>query len=116
MPTPPVTHIVAYGAAAINSLKALELSCERDEVNLFANIKKVQLASIDGGQGTAVTYQEVDDFKMGHLTFVSFTSDVDEQSQRAIHKTQGEVFQCKGKAYVNGKAVDVLVFREKPAP
>jgi hypothetical protein len=108
-----VTHVVAYGAAAINSLKILELSAERDESNLFANIKKVQLSMVDGSQGTAITYEEVEDFKMGHLTFVAYTNDVDEQSQMAIHKTQGETFLCKGKAYVNSKVVQVLVFREK---
>lgn len=111
----PVSHVVAYGAAAINSLKTLELSAERDESNLFANINKVQLANVDGAQGTAITYLEVDGFKMGHLTFVAYTTDVDEQSQMAIHKTQGETFLCKGKAYVAGKVVQVLVFREKPA-
>lgn len=112
----PILHIVAYGAASLNSLKILELSAERDESNLLANIKKIQLATIDGAQGTAITYQEVSDFKMGHLTFVSFTSDVDKESQKAIHKSQGETFLCEGKAYVNSKAVSVLVFREKPTP
>jgi hypothetical protein len=112
----PVTHIVAYGAAAINSLKILELSAERDESNLFANIQKVQLANVDGAQGTAMTYEEVEDFKMGHLTFVAYISEVDEQSQMAIHKAQGETFLCKGKAYVASKVVQVLVFREKPTP
>lgn len=111
-----ITHIVAYGAAAINSLKILELSCERDEVNKFANIKKIQLATIDSAQGTAVTYEEVDDFKMGHLTFAEYTTTIDEQSQLAIHKSQGETFLCKGEAYVNSKVAKVLVFREKPKP
>lgn len=111
----PVTHLVAYGADAIDSLKSLEISCERDEANLFANIIKVQLATIDGAKGTAITYEEVDNFKMGHLTFVAYTTDVDEQSQMAIHKAQGETFLCKGQAFVKGAAVKVLVFREKPA-
>ena len=112
----PVSHVVAYGAASLNSLKILELSAERDESNLLANIKKIQLATIDGAQGTAITYEEVNNFKMGHLTVVSFTTDVDKESQKAIHKTQGETFLCEGKAYINSKVVNVLVFREKPKP
>lgn len=118
MPAPakPSSHTVAYGANDIDSLKTLELSCERDEAHLFANIKKVQLASADGVNATAVTYENVDDFDMGHLTFVQFTTDVDKQSQMAIHKAQGETFQCDGRAFVNNKPVNVLVFREKPAP
>lgn len=109
----PVTHIVAYGAAAIDSLKTLELSCERDEANLFANIKKVQLATIDGAKGTGILYEEVDNFKMGHLTFVEYKTDVDIQSLTAIHTSQGETFLLKGEAYVNNSPVKVLVFREK---
>ena len=118
MPAPakPSSHTVAYGANDIDSLKTLELSCERDEAHLFANIKKVQLATDDGVNVTAVTYNDVDDFDMGHLTFVQFATDVDKQSQMAIHKTQGETFQCEGRAFVKNQAVNVLVFREKPAP
>ena len=117
MPAPakPTSHTVAYGANDIDSLKSLELSCERDEAHLFANIKKVQLATDDGKDVTAVTYSDVDDFDMGHLTFVAYTTEVDKQSQMAIHKSQGETFQCDGKAYVQSKPVQVLVFREKPA-
>ena len=118
MPAPvkPASHVVVYGANDIDSLKTLELSSERDEANLFANIKKVQLGTDDGINVTAVTYNDVDDFDMGHLTFVQFTTDVDKQSQIAIHKAQGETFQCEGKAFVKNSPVQVLVFREKPQP
>jgi hypothetical protein len=113
--TKPLSHTVAY-AANIDSLKSLELSAERDEGRLLSNIKKVQLATDDGAKATAMTYDDVDDFDMGHLTFVAYTSDVDKESQKAIHKAQGETFQCEGKAYVNNNIVQVLVFREKPTP
>ncbi len=109
----PLSHTVAY-AANIDSLKSLELSAERDEGRLLSNIKKVQLATDDGVKATAMTYNDVDDFDMGHLTFVAYTTEVDKQSQTAIRKTQGETFQCEGKAYVQNKPVQVLVFREKP--
>jgi hypothetical protein len=114
-PAKPLSHIVAY-ASSIDSLKSLELSAERDEGRLLANIKKVQLAMADDAKATAMTYNDVDDFDMGHLTFVTYTNDVDKESQKAIHKTQGETFLCEGKAYVKDNVVQVLVFREKPAP
>jgi hypothetical protein len=112
-PTKPLSHTVAY-AANIDSLKSLELSAERDEGRLLSNIKKVQLALDDGAKATAMTYDDVMDFDMGHLTFVAYTTDVDKESQKAIHKTQGETFLCEGKAYVKDNVVQVLVFREKP--
>ena len=117
MPTPKsVSHTVAYGANDITSLKALEFSCERDEANLLANIESLQLATIESGdKATAVTYKEVDDFDMGFLTLVEYKNDVDKQSQRAIHEGQGETFLIEGEAYVSGKPVKVLVFREKPS-
>lgn len=110
----PVTHTVAYGANDIDSLATLELSCERDEGNLFAKIVKLELAAADGAKATAATYEEVDNFKIGHLTLVEYQTDVDAQSLTAIHVSQGEQFLFKGKAYVKNSAVNVLVFREKP--
>lgn len=106
-------HTVAYGANDIISLEILEISCERDEANLFADIKEVARATDDGVNVTAVIYEDVDDFEMGHLTFVKYQTDVDEQSLKAIHKAQGETFLFKGEAYVNKNPVKVLVFREK---
>ena len=116
MPTPTsVTHTIAYGAKDIKSLKALEFSCERDESNLFANIESIQLATADGIKATAVIYKEVDNFDMGFLTLVEYKNDVDMQSQKAIHEGQGETFLFEGKAYINNKPINVLVFREKSA-
>jgi hypothetical protein len=113
-PATPISHTVAYGANDIDSLKTLELSAERDEARFLANIQKVQLATADGINATAMTYIEVDDFDMGRLTFVSFTTDVDKQSQIAIHTTQGEKLLIdNGKAFVNNQRVNVLVFRAK---
>lgn len=118
MPTPAsVKHTVAYSAKDIKSLKSLEFSCERDEANLFSNIESMQLAELeeDGTKATAVIYKEVDDFDMGFLTLVEYTSEADRQSKLAIHEQQGETFLIQGEAYVNNKPVKVLVFREKPA-
>lgn len=115
MPDPvSVTHTAAYGANDIDSLKTLELSCERDEANWFSNIQSLQLATDDGVKVTAAMYKEVDNFEMGDLTLVEYKTDVDEQSLRATHKTQGETFLFKGQAYVQSQAVKVLVFRAKP--
>lgn len=115
-PASPVMHTVAYGANDIDSLKTLELSCERDESNLLANIKNLQrMVTEEGIKVTAAMYTEVSGFKMGRLTLVEFTTDVDKQSQIAIHQSQGEKFEIEGEAFVNNKTVKVLVFRAKPA-
>jgi hypothetical protein len=106
-------HTVAYGANDIDSLKTLELSCERDEAHLLANIKEVRLALDDDIKVTAVIYEDVDNFDMGHLTFVEYKTDVDLQSQIAIHKALGA--PIKGQAYVKGQAIKVLVFRDSSA-
>ncbi|HEY0546671.1 MAG TPA: hypothetical protein VGC91_14935 [Pyrinomonadaceae bacterium] len=114
-PAKPVMHTVAFGANDIDSLKTLEISCETQEAHLLANIQSVQRAKDDGILVTAVVFKEVSGFKMGHLTFVEYNgTDVDEQSQRAIHTSQGETFICKGEAFVKNNPVKVLVFREKP--
>jgi hypothetical protein len=114
-PVKPVSHTVAFGANDIDSLQTLERACETAEATLFANIQSVQKANDDGILVTAAVFKEVGGFKMGHLTFVEFNgTDVDEQSQRAIHTSQGETFICKGEAFVKNKPVKVLVFREKP--
>jgi hypothetical protein len=116
MPTPAsVKHTVAYSAKDIKSLKSLEFSCERDEANLFSNVESMQLAALeDGTKATAVIYKEVDDFDMGFLTLVEYTSEADRQSKRAIHEAQGETFLINGEAYVNNNPIKVMVFREKP--
>jgi hypothetical protein len=116
-PATPVMHTVAYGANDIDTLKTLELSCERDEAHLLANIKSLQrMVTEEGVKVTAAMYQEVSGFKMGRLTLVDFTTDVDKQSKIAIHTSQGETLLFdNGKAFVNNKSVNVLVFRAKPA-
>lgn len=53
--------------------------------------------------------------RVGHLTLVAYETDVDEQSQRAIHKSPAETFLFKGAAYVKNASVKVLVFRKNQA-
>jgi hypothetical protein len=101
----------------VDSLKKLELSCERDEATFVAKVVSLQLAILDNNViATAVQYQKVDildDINLGHLILSEFTNDVDKKSQIAIHKTQGELLVCEGKVYVKSKPVQVLLFREK---
>src|SRR5437868_13106454 len=91
-------HTVAYGANDIDSLETLELSCERDEINLFSKIKEIRLAKDDSLDVTAVIYEEVDDLDIGELLFEQFKTDVDEQSLKAIHKALGD--PIKGQAFI----------------
>lgn len=105
--------IIPYAADQIGSLDALGFSCEREEANLRSKLTKLELATDDGVKATAATYEKTDERKFG-LTLVQYETDVDEQSQTAIHTSQGETFLLKGDAYVNNKAVKVLVFRKKP--
>lgn len=105
--TPP-THTAAY-ANDIESLKSLELSCERDEINWFSKIRSLQLAVDDGADVTAAIYAETPDMDLGELIFENYETDVDVQSLKAIHKALGE--PIKGAAYVKGKSVKVLIFR-----
>jgi len=106
-------EIITYRADQIDSLNTLERSCGRDEAQHFSKITKLELATNDGVKVTAATYEETDDMKLGQLAIVQYETDVDEQSQMAIHKAQGETFMLKGNVYVNSKPVKVLVFRKK---
>lgn len=108
-------HIAFYRATDVGSLKDLELSAERDESVWFANIKKMELATDDGVDGTAITYEDVEDFKMGHLTLVSYSSDEDKKKLRDQHEKDGETFLLDGEANVATpeNVVKVMVFREK---
>ncbi len=108
----PVTHTAAY-AADIDSLKSLELSSERDEINWFSKINSLQLAKDDDVDVTAIIYGETEDMDLGELAFEEYKTDVDEQSIKAIHQAKGDTFLFKGKAYVQNNPVKVLVFREK---
>lgn len=111
-------EIIAYKEEEINTLKDLELSCERDEAAHLSNVTAVKRAvNEDGDRLTAVTYKFVDDFKMGRLTILEYKTEVDISSIKAVQtKTKGETFICEGEAFVKGKAVKILVFREKPKP
>lgn len=104
----------AYGANDIGSLQTLDLTVESDEANLRAKVINLQLARNENGADvTAVTYESASQINFGHLTLVQYVTDVDEQSEMAIHQSQGETFQCKGEAFIGGQAVKILVFREK---
>jgi len=101
-------------AKNMSSLKALELTCEADEANLMAKLISLALGVDDGAEVTAAQYDdEVGGMKLGHLIFEEYTTDVDAGSREAIHKTKGEPLVCKGRAYVNNAAKNVIVFREK---
>lgn len=106
---------IAYKEEEIGTLKDLELSCERDEGTHESNVTAVKRAKDEnGGKLTAVTYKFVDDFKMGRLTILEYKTDVDKGSIKTIQKSKGETFICEGEAFVKGKPVKILVFREKP--
>jgi hypothetical protein len=107
-------HTAAY-AADINSLKTLEMSLERDESNWFANIKTLDTGTDDGANVTVATYEDVDNFKMGHLTLVLYSANEDRDKLKDLHKKAGEVFIYDGSCFVNSNRFKVLVFREKPA-
>lgn len=106
-------HIVAY-EANIDSLKILELSLERDESNLFADITSLAVGTDDGKEVTVVTYEDVPDFKMGHLTLANYSTTEDQNRIKQLHDQAGEVFLFAGEAFVTNNKLKVLVFREKP--
>lgn len=105
-------HTFAY-PANMSSLKGLEISCERDEADLSAKIKSLQLATDDGADVTAAIYEYEDDMRLGNLAFEEYKTDVDGQSRKAIHQSQGDAFLFQGEAYIMGKAVRLLAFRER---
>jgi len=98
----------------MSSLNGLELTCETDEADLAAKLTSLALGNDDGTDVTAASYDEIDGVKVGHLIFEEYTTDVDAGSREAIHKTKGEPLVCKGRAYINSQAKNVIVFREKP--
>src|SRR5262249_43631020 len=98
----PIQHVVAYGAADIDSLEALERTCKRDEARLTSKLKQLSLSTIDkpdGEEATAATYEETDEDGLGHLIFEVFTSENDALSRIAIHKAKNEPHVCSGKAF-----------------
>ena len=106
-------HTFAYDGN-MSSLKGLEFSCERDEADLSAEIMSLQFATEDGAHMTAAVYEDADDMmQLGNLAFGEYKTDTDEQSLKAIHQSRGDTFLFKGAAYIMGKAVNILAFRER---
>ena len=100
------------------TLDALEQRSEGDEGGLMAKLISLQLGTdtIDNKtvDVTAAKYERDLGIKLGHLIFEEYTTDVDAGSREAIHKTKGEALVCKGRAYIQKTAKNVIVFREKP--
>lgn len=106
------THTKAY-VATMSSVKGLELTCEKDEADLFARIISLQIAKDDGTDVTAGKYEDDEETKLGNLAIEEYKTDVDEGSIKAIHQTKGDTFLFKGEAYIQSQRKKVLVFREK---
>jgi hypothetical protein len=101
--------------ATMSSLNGLELTVEADEANLTAKLLSLELGQMDDGtKGTEGKFERASGIKLGHLIFEEYTTDVDAGSREAIHKTRGEALVCKGHAYINNQAKNVIVFRKKP--
>jgi len=100
----------------MSSLNGLKLTCEKDEADLTAKLISLALGKDKdtGTDETAASYEEVDGMKLGHLIFEEYTDDADAGSREATHKKKGEPLVCKGRAYINSQAKNVIVFREKP--
>lgn len=98
----------------MSSLNGLELTCEGDEGGLTAKLISLQLAKDeDDNDITAADYEIADGLNLGHLIFEEFTTEIDANSRTAIHQTQQEPLVCKGRAFVSGEAMNVIVFRER---
>lgn len=102
----------------MSSLNGLKLTCETDEAGLFAGLVRLALGKDADNNNADVTGAEYEtdgaaNLNLGSLIFEEFTTDVDAGSREAIHKTQGEPLACKGRAFINGEAKNVIVFRAK---
>ena len=101
--------------ATMSSLNGLELTVEADEANLTAKLLSLELGQSDNGtKGTEGKFERISGINLGHLIFEEYTTEVDAGSREAIHKTQGEPLVCKGHAFINNQAKNIIVFREKP--
>lgn len=110
---PAKQHTRAYGAN-MSSLKGLELTCEADEANLTAKLISLELAKFeDGAKVTKAVYEDADGMALGELICEEFTTENDALSRIAIHKAKipTEPHVYTGKAFVNNKATNVIVFR-----
>jgi len=67
----------------------------------------------DGAKVTKAVYEEADGMALGELIFEEFTTENDALSRIAIHKAHQppQPLVCKGEAFVNNKAINVIVFR-----
>lgn len=101
-------------AANMSSLDGLKFTCQKQEADLRSKLISLQTAKDDkDADVTAAIYEEVTGMKVGHLIFEEYTTEVDASSRTAIHQTQGETLVCKGTAFINNAAKNVIVFREK---
>ena|SRR2546426_2159953 len=107
-------HTRAY-AANMSSLQGLEMTCEKDEIDLNARIVSLQKATNNGDKVTAGIYEDDDEIVLGFLAFEEYQTDVDAGSLKAIHQTKGDTFLFAGEAYITNNLTKVLVFREKAA-
>lgn len=106
-------HTRAYGAN-MSSLNGLELTCETEEANLSSKLISLEPAKFeDGTKVTKAVYEDADEMALGELIFEEFTTENDADARTAIHKTKQEPLVCKGQAFINNKAENVIVFREK---
>ena len=98
----------------MSSLEGLELTVENDEANLTAKLISLALAKLETGeQVTGARYDDdIGGMILGSLIFEEFTTENDALSREAIHKTKKEPLVCKGRCFINGQAVNVIVFRE----
>ncbi|HEY6245376.1 MAG TPA: hypothetical protein VIX17_15605 [Pyrinomonadaceae bacterium] len=65
-------------------------------------------------KGTEGKFECASGINLGELIFEEYTTDVDANSREAIHSSQGEPLVCKGHAFINNQATNVIVFRAKP--
>ena len=124
MLTPPKDRVVVIKADDTNSLNTLEQFCEQEENRLLSKLVKIELGKLD--DGTKLNVLTLNPRKpgmvVGNLTISAFKNEVDKQSIIAIQRTtdeqtndeqtNDEPLVCEGKAYVDGKIINVLVFRK----
>lgn len=110
----PERRVVAYAADTMDSLRTLELTCERDEARLTSRIVAMELGRLDTATGkkvTAATYQEEEEIQVGHLIFEQYQTEVDVSRLMLLHNSLGE--PVRGQAFVNNNPIKVLIFREE---
>jgi hypothetical protein len=100
--------------ATMSSLNGLKITVEADEANLTAKLLSLELGETDNGTaGTEGKFERATGINLGHLIFEEYTTEVDANSREAIHQTQNEPLVCKGHAFINNQAKNVIVFRQK---